>query len=228
MKPICFATLSSMLLIIAGCGPSAEQEKADKAVSHALARKSPGFVRVINLSGSAVTIHDGGRVIAAAIESQSASRLQPLGTGEKMLGIEGSVKKAEFKVGLDSNMGTTGVYGPGQNDFFFVHGEPRYPENGKNCLIFVRNMDGSPASAPAGLTLDGPLKKQITSDSQSENLNSGDYKVMAGSTTLAEIKVDSKFAYSIFVFMQNGKAAKGFALVNSQTEKPVLSGASAS
>jgi len=168
------------------------------------ARKTPGFVRVVNLTGGPLPVMDRGRPMVSSIPPAESSRLVPLGVGKQSLQL-GSGTKVE--VDLKSGVGTTIVIYPGNKTELFP-GDFRRPDAGGN----VRVVFGKDANFTPRLT--GAKTLTLERSDKTLELPPGDYQ--CGDQL---VKIEPNCAYT-FLFVNHKGRPHTFLLTNTPREKP--------
>lgn len=193
-----------MLTCLIGCGPSEDVARGEAAVKRLQARKTPGFVRVVNLTGALLPVMDRGRSVVSSIPPAESSRLVPLGVGKQTLQL-GSGTKVE--VDLESGVGTTVVIYPGNQTELFP-GDFRRPDAAGN----VRVVFGKDANFNPRLT--GAKTLTLERSDKTLELPPGDYQCGDQLVT-----IEPNCAYT-FLFVNHEARPHTFLLTNTPREKP--------
>jgi len=204
-------------IALAGCSGSPSKEEA--AVRRLTDRKKPGYVRVLNLTNTLVTLKDGARPMATNVDTDAVSRFQPIGEGKKKLTLDVSGKTTEVEVDVKSEGASTIVFGGDGKVLTVISDETRYPTDVGNVKSWFLSADGSAASAGSATVKGGGQTVTLKAGTVDSTLSTGRWDCDLGGT----VNVEDKCAYS-FIFVQQDGKFKAFLLKNTINDVPTAAG----
>jgi hypothetical protein len=200
------------------CGPSAEDERVAEAVARMANRKPPGYIRVLNLTPAKVGVFDRGRPVTADAPPGRATRLVPLGTGQRTIEVRGA-KTFPVLVALTSREGTTVVLLPNGN-IAHLGGDPLRPTGNTNVHVVTLDVQGN-RKAKITAVAEG-ASSRVELNQEDLYLAPGKYRILG-----YEAEIAPKIAYTL-VLLSNGAKQTAYLLQNTGDEAPMGAKASAS
>jgi|GEM_PF-7014620 len=201
-------------LAIGACGE--DTSKGEAALARLQATRSPGFLRVVNLTDDVakVTRKDGAPLFQS-IPAGEFSVLVPLGTKEQRFALNGRPETAVLR----SGEGVAMIALPGGKTES-VSGLVRRPTDKANVWVVFAKGDGSLASPKAIMAENGGTKTSLGAANGTFTLPQGEYKVLGES-----VQVAPKMAYTFLFVPLKGKL-RPFLMRNTPDDKPVGAGSS--
>lgn len=186
------------------------------------ARKPPGFVRIINLSGNPVEAFEGTRGLGKAA-AHTSSKPTTLGAGDRSVIIKGGKDpEATVKFSVVTKKVYAVVVWPDGSVSTLPDGTSRLPEDMTNGWIFFADRNGVKSGGKASIVTPSGSKMDVSAG-QSMTLAPGVYKSADGT---AQIKVESKYSYVFYFFDDGGKTIPAF-VINSDDVQAAIAGSAA-
>jgi hypothetical protein len=221
------ASSLAVVCLLAGCGPSAEEQKRAAAIKHMTEMKTPGYVRALNLSSDPLEMRDRGRLLSSLAEPETATKLIPVGVGDREITLASGGKTASAKVKLVSNEGVTLLVGRTPEPIQ-VTGEMLVPDGVTNVRVVWIGTDGKQMSAGDTLTAKGvATTTRLTGELGS--LTTGNWTISNSRLAKSvEAVVEDKCAYTLALVQRSNGKFDGYWMLNTRNEKPSGTGQSAS
>ena len=214
-RPPFSLVLISVCAVSLGCGSGADS-RGEEALKRIRNRPSPGYVRVVNLTGARIAVTKNARPLMASVDPDQSSKLVAFAAGKGVIQVD----SRPVTIDLKSGEGTTILVYPSTKQDL-IASEIRRP-GAFNVKVYFVPGDGSARIPANGILLSGPTSTKIVVNTESLLLSPGKYTLNG-----EEIAIEPKFAYT-FLFVPWKDKLRPFLMLNTPNERPSGSGASAS
>lgn len=201
-------------IVLIGCG----DHKAEEAVRRIQSQKSPGYIRVVNLSADGIEFWYKARPITTTVPTMEATELLPLGTGDQTVRFEYGGKKQEVKTKLTTGIGTSIILMPDLTTKI-IENEQRYATTESNVHVVPIDAGGK---MPVTAAFSGADTKTLPIKDSLILLNQGNITCPDGSS----IEIKERIAYSLFIVATPRKVYYILGK-NASDRKPAAAGTSA-
>lgn len=222
------ASLAVGPMLLAGCGPSAEEAKETKALERIHGQAKPGFCRLVNLSQNPLEISRKGRPLSGTVNPDSANMMAAVGVGQQPITIKDPSGDKTTQINFTSMEGVTYVVMPDGKTGATIEHEPLQTGAGGNLHVVFLTEAGAPITSGAVVTVsvDG-VPTKLEAGKPFISISPASVVAEGGSfTNSARISVDDALGYTaLFIKKANGKF-ETFLMQNGAPSKPAQSGMS--